>query len=136
MVNTLNVGGYIKGHRRRSMKPIINRMKMDSCNIIDEYNTTKLCSSCYSHTSYQKLKRGDKYVRIKGALVCTNPLCPRRIMCKATTINRDNNGGTNIATTDTSSLVSKVGLPLPPFRRSYFNESSKYVIEGFFTHEI
>jgi hypothetical protein len=62
--NALNVGGYVKGHSRRSVKPIISRMKMDFCNIIDEYNTTNLRSNCYIHTSYLELKRGDKYVRI------------------------------------------------------------------------
>jgi hypothetical protein len=63
-------------------------------------------------------------VTLKGAVVCVNPSCPRRVATRSTTINRDHNGAFNIVLIGFSSLMSVDGLPLKPFRRSY--NSIKY----------
>ncbi|KAL9545672.1 hypothetical protein MBANPS3_007045 [Mucor bainieri] len=63
--------------------------------------------------------------------MCVNPTCPRCLTCKATTINRDENGARNIALIGFSQLVSRDGLTLPPFRSSY--NPNKYALSPNFS---
>ena len=69
---------------------------------------------------YQVHRQSDGALkRVKGAVVCYNTKCPKRVFQNATTTNRDENGAQNIALIGFSSLESKDGKPLPVFSRSY-----------------
>jgi hypothetical protein len=69
---------------------------------------------------YQVHRQSDGALkRVKGAAVCYNTKCPKRVFQNATTTNRDENGARNIALIGFSSLVSKDGKYLPVFSRSY-----------------
>ncbi|KAG2195154.1 hypothetical protein INT47_006603 [Mucor saturninus] len=119
-------GAYIRGHTRRSMKPILNRFNSvanDHIAVVDEFKSTITCSSCFEVTTKQVVRVGEKRVkRIKGAVTCTNHNCPRRLSpTRRTTVNRDMNGTINIALIGFSCVVSNNSLPLPPFRRGIYN---------------
>lgn len=128
--NWSRVGSYIKGHTRRSLGPVMDRLKSvekDSLYTTDEFRSTVTCNSCFSITTKQLMRVGDNRTRrIKGAVVCSNKHCPRRIKSNSTTVNRDQNGAINIALIGFSKIVSVDGQALPPFRRNY--KSSKYEI--------
>ncbi|KAL9544324.1 hypothetical protein MBANPS3_007681 [Mucor bainieri] len=114
---------YIKGHNRRSTKPYYGRLAahgQDQVTTTNEFASTVTCNSCFCRTKKrsQRLSNG-KMATIKGAVICVNPRCPRRLTCKATTINRDENGARNIALIGFSTMVSRDGCTLPPFRPSY-----------------
>ena len=121
---------YLRGHARRSLKPIIARLKSvenDEVHFVDEYKSTITCSSCFEVTTKQVVRTTEnKKRRIKGAVACLNSRCPRRLATRSTTINRDTNGARNIALIGLSSIISTNGRPLPPFQRGV-NESNKYV---------
>lgn len=121
-------GSYIRGHARRSLGPIIERLesvKNDHVCKVDEYKSTITCSSCFEVTTKQLIRTPEgKKKRIKGAVNCTNENCPRRLFGRSTTINRDANGAKNIALIGFSAMVSEDNLTLPPFRRG-FNNSNK-----------
>lgn len=119
---------YIRGHTQRSIKPLINRLDCvpsDKAIFVDEYKSTITCSSCFETTTKQIIRTKDNRIkRIKGAVTCFNTKCPRKILSRSTTINRDQNGAKNIALIGFSSIISEDGLTLPPFRR--YNNSNKY----------
>ena len=121
---------YLRGHTQRSLKPVITRLKSvekDEVHIVDEFRSTITCSSCFEVTSKQIVRAQDgKKRRVKGAVVCSNPLCPRRVSTRCTTINRDGNGARNIALIGITSIISTDGRPLPPFQRGVY-KSNKYV---------
>ena len=125
------VGTGIKEHTRRSLKPFVKRLKSvenDDFHVVDEFRSTITCSSCFSITTKQVIRTSENKIRrIKGAVVCKNKFCPRRIKSKSTTTNRDENGARNIALIGFSILISKDGMVLPPYRRSY--NSNKYDFE-------
>lgn len=101
--DVINVGSFIKRHNRRSIKPLIPRMDVDHCFLVDEFNTTNLCSSCYCYQAFQKRTRDVKSTIINGAVTCVNLLCPARLFNKATTKSGDGNASRCIAT-----LVSQI----------------------------
>lgn len=94
--NALSTGYGIKGHSRCSIKPMIKRMLTDDAMIVDEFLTTKLCTGC-TPQAFQMHRRNGKCIRIKGTVVCVNPLCPKR-KSKQTTTNHDGGASVNIAT--------------------------------------
>ncbi|KAI7875835.1 uncharacterized protein EV154DRAFT_486625 [Mucor mucedo] len=54
-------GAYIRGHTRRSMKPILNRLNSvadDYIAVIDEFKSTITCSSCFEVTTKQVVRVG------------------------------------------------------------------------------
>ena len=122
-------GQYIRGHSRRSLKPVVARLRSvnnDMVSTVDEYRSTITCSSCFEITTKQIIRTGEgKKKRIKGAVTCLNPMCPRRISAGRTTVNRDYNGAKNIALIGFSRLISEDQLPLPPFRKGIKNNSNK-----------
>lgn len=127
--NWSQVGTYIKRHTRRSIKPVLERLSLnnDCVCLVDEFRSTITCNSCYHVTTKQIIRtKENKKKRIKGAVVCSNIYCPRRISTRSTTVNRDLNGAKNIALIGFSQLVSSDNCPLPPFRRSSYN-TNKYV---------
>lgn len=132
-------GTYIRGHERRSLDPVLKRLKCvekDETFIVDEYKSTVNCSSCFEPTTKQIIRVGDHgRKRIKGAVTCTNEICPRRLSSRSSTINRDQNGAMNIALIGFCHLVSEDGLTLPPFRRSN-NNSNKYEISEIRTFKL
>lgn len=124
-------GICIRGHERRSLEPVLKRLgsvEKDKTFIVDEYKSTINCSSCFEITTKQITRVGDRgRKRTKGAVNCTNEVCPRRLSSCSSTINRDQNGAMNIALIGFCHLVSEDGSTLPPFRRSN-NNSNKYEI--------
>ena len=129
--NWNGIGRCIKGHSRRSVKPIIERLKTvadDATFVVDEYQTTITCSSFFNVNTKQIIRTANKNKKkIKGAVTCVNPECPKRLSTRSTTTNRDSNGALNIALVGFSLLVSDDNRPLPPFRRGVYN-AFKYVI--------
>ncbi|KAG2201086.1 hypothetical protein INT47_010838 [Mucor saturninus] len=122
--NWSGITTFMKGHTRRSLKPVITELQKtekDTFMVVDEYKSTVTCTSCFETTTKQVVRRGDTIKRIKGAVVCVNKDCPRRMHNKSTTSNRDQNGALNIALIGFSALVSEDGLTLPPFRRGVNN---------------
>ncbi|KAK4513356.1 40S ribosomal protein S27 [Mucor velutinosus] len=109
---------YLHGHSTRSMKPYMSTLSTRSTvRLVDEYNFTKICCSCFKET--QKQLVGDEDNRMKrnlGAVTYFNPECPKRL-AKQTTMNRDEQGASNIALIGLSALVSLNNKVLPPFSR-------------------
>ncbi|KAG2200470.1 hypothetical protein INT47_011450 [Mucor saturninus] len=128
-------GTYIRGHERRSLDPVLKRLKFvekDETFIVDEYKSTVNCSSCFELTTKQIIRVGDHgRKRIKGAVICTNEICPRRLSSRSSTINRDQNGAMNIALIGFCHLVSEDGLTLQPFRRSDNNSNKFHLSKNF-----
>jgi hypothetical protein len=111
---------------RRSFKPIVNRLnsfQKDVFQITDEYTSTVTCNGCCSRTTPQVFRRNGNLVRIKRAVVYYNTSCLKRKNNNSTTTNRDRNGAQNIALIGFSSMISKDGRPLPPFRRGCTKEN-------------
>ena len=112
---------YLRGHTQRSLKPVITRLKSvekDEVHFVDEFRSTITCSSCFEATSKQIVRAQDgKKRRVKGAVVCSNPLCPRRVSTRCTTINRDGNGARNIALIGITSIISTDGRPTATFSK-------------------
>jgi hypothetical protein len=117
--NWNQIGKRIKGHSRRSLKPLVQRVKSikkDEFYIVNEFNTTHTCNSCFEPIGHQQICRAGKVVSIQGTLGCRNKKCPRQLTTKATCINRVYNGAKNIALVGYSQLKSPFGKPIPPFR--------------------
>jgi hypothetical protein len=122
-------GKYIHGHSRRSTKPFVARMesvKVDKIFVVDKFKSTITCSSCFGVTSKQTVRLNESFKTIKGAVVCKNTNCPRRLAFRSTTINRVYNGANNIGLIGFSSVVSDDGMPIAPFQRISY-KSNKYV---------
>jgi hypothetical protein len=87
---------YVRGHTRRSIKPIIKSLECvekDKVVTVDEYKSTISCNSCFEVTKKQVVRVGDSgRKRIKGAVTCINTSCPQRLSNRSTTTNRDRNG--------------------------------------------
>ena len=119
--NWSRVGKFIRGHSRKSLKPFMNQLKSvekDGMYVVDEYRSTITCFSCFQPTTKQLARKLDgKAKRVKSAVVCTNNICPKRIVYRQTTTNRDQNSAKNIALIGLSLALSDDGLALPPFRR-------------------
>lgn len=124
MVNWRQNLAYVRDHTRRSISPytpMIKSYESDHFQIVEEHNSTLKCTSCFKTTAKQHVRyKGKSFRRVKGAAVCANAKCPRRISTRSTTSNRNQNSARNIALIGFSSLVSEDGLPLPPFRRGLY----------------
>ncbi|KAK4518943.1 uncharacterized protein ATC70_009170 [Mucor velutinosus] len=109
---------YLRGHSTRSMKPYMSTLSTRSTvRLVDEYNSTKICCSCFKETQKQLVRDEDNRMkRNLGAVTCFNPECPKRL-AKQTTMNRDEQGASNIALIGFSALVSLDNKVLPPFSR-------------------
>ncbi|KAI8884831.1 hypothetical protein K501DRAFT_271343 [Backusella circina FSU 941] len=82
----------MKGHTRKRLKPLPDRMKSirhGSILVVDEQNTTVTCSSCFGSTWKQKIYKNGQWREVKGTVVCCNDKYPRRFYSNVTTINRD-----------------------------------------------
>jgi hypothetical protein len=122
-------GKFIHGHLRRSIKPFVARMKsvkVDTMFVVDEFKSTITCSSCFGVTLKQTVRLNGSFKTIKGAVVCKNTNCPRRLTCRSTTINRDYNGANNIDLIGFNFVVSDNGMPFASFQRTSY-KSNKYV---------
>jgi hypothetical protein len=92
-------GKYIRGRTKRSIKPFISRIKSvtaDKMFVVDYYKSTITCNSCFGVMSKQTVRLNGKIKTIKGAVVCKNGKCPRRLSSRLTTMNRDYNVASNI----------------------------------------
>ncbi|KAK4510646.1 uncharacterized protein ATC70_005078 [Mucor velutinosus] len=88
---------YLRGHSTRYMKPYMSTLSTRSTvRLVDEYNSTRICCSCFKATQKQL---------VRGWL-------------KQTTMNRDEQGASNIALIGFSALVSLDNKVLPPFSRA------------------
>lgn len=97
-------------HSQRSLDPIIQRLfcvENDKTYTVDEFRSTITCSSCIEITTKQIVQVGENgRRRIKGAVICKNNKCPRRLSSSSCTINRDRNGAMNIVLIGFSCIVS------------------------------
>jgi hypothetical protein len=112
-----------------ALSQFVTRMesvKVDKMFAVEEFKSTITCSSCFGVTSKQTVRLNGSFKTIKGAVVCKNTNCPRRLTCRSTTINRDYNGTNNIGLIGFSSVVSDNGMPIAPFQRTSY-KSNKYV---------
>jgi hypothetical protein len=121
----------IKGHSRRGMKKIRKQYcALGSVGITNEYNTSKLCSHCFSRVVLHRVRRTingvERVVRLNGAVNCVNPRC----LARNTTRGRDANAAANIALSGASVLLSADGQPLPPFRRH--TNDTRYILDEHF----
>ncbi|KAG2201780.1 hypothetical protein INT47_002040 [Mucor saturninus] len=127
--------GMFKSHVLDKLRSSLKRLECvekDETFIVDEYKSTVNCSSCFEPTKKQIIRVGDHgRKRIKGAVTCTNEICPRRLSSRSSTINRDQNGAMNIALIGFCHLVSEDSLTLPPFRRSNNNSSKFHLSKNF-----
>lgn len=111
---------------------MVSRMKsvqLNGFSVVDEFNSTMTCISCFSATTKQAVRRNKIVKTMKGAVICINTKCPRRITNRAT-INPDQNRANNIGLIGFSSVVFVDNLSLPLFRRNKYN-SNKYDTERY-----
>ncbi|KAK4516942.1 uncharacterized protein ATC70_000270 [Mucor velutinosus] len=96
---------YLRGHSTRSMKPYMSTLSTRSTvRLVDEYNSTALVSRRHRNNW----------------------------LVKQTTMNRDEQGASNIALIGFSALVSLDNKVLPPFSR--VQNPDKYVLSPTYSH--
>jgi hypothetical protein len=120
-----NMNNPIKGHSQRGTRKIRGQHRAHGhVGIVNEYNTSKVCSFCFSKVVLHKARRliggKEKVVRLNGAVECVHPWCPAK-MANYTTRGRDANAAANIALSGASILLSPDHQPLPCFRRNPSN---------------
>ncbi|KAL9557971.1 hypothetical protein MBANPS3_001118 [Mucor bainieri] len=80
---------HLRGHTTRSLKPYLPTLSTtSSVRLVDEYNSTKMCCSCFQETQKQLVRDTNtgRMRRNLGAVTCYNIKCPRRL-AKKTTMN-------------------------------------------------
>jgi len=92
----------IRGHKRCPVKRIVKELRR-WCRVetIDEFNTSKKCSKCYSDTEKMKYLQAEKMLTVNDVLRCKNEIC-------RTYFDRDINGARNML----KKLKIKLGLEI------------------------
>lgn len=111
---------FIRGHKQRSLDPFIFAWIVTSQTVSRLLMNTIQQWIAHAAPKKRMVREENKRRKVKGTAVCVNPTCPRRQICRSTTVN----GARNIIIL--SYLASKDGLLLPPYRKGQNNSNYVY----------